>query len=314
MRIAAAQAHPAWGNKVQTTERVIQWIGNAAKEGVELLAFGETFLSGYPTWLSKTGGARFNAPDQKLAYSFYLDASVELDGLELAAITEAARGHGVFTYIGVTERGTGPGRGTIYCTLVAIDPAAGIVSAHRKLMPTYEERLVWGIGDGQGLRVHKGPGDIKVGGLSCWENWMPQARSALYSGGEDLHIATWPGSVALTRDITRFIALEGRVWVLSASALLNIDDISPDFPLIDAMRATGASVIYDGGSAIAAPDGTWAVEPVSNEERLVIADIDASRVREERHNFDPSGHYSRPDVFAVTVNRRRLGSAVFADG
>jgi len=309
MRVAAAQTHPAWGDKDAGTKRVVEWIGRAAAEDVELVAFGETFLSGYPFWVSRTDGARFDAADQKEAYAFYLEAAIELEGPELAQIVEAARDLGVFTYLGVTERGGG----TVYCTLVAIDPSRGIVSAHRKLMPTYEERLVWGAGDGHGLRVHDA-GPARVGGLNCWENWLPQARHALYAQGEDLHVAVWPGSTGLTRDATRFVALEGRSFVLSAGALLSPDDVSESFPLREAALEGAPEIMYDGGSCVAGPDGEWIAEPVSGEERLVIADVDLARVREERQNFDPTGHYARPDVFEVRVHRRRLDASTFDEG
>ena len=313
MRVAAAQAHPAWGDKDAGTKRVVEWIGRAADENVELVAFGETFLSGYPFWVSRTDGARFAAADQKEAYAFYLDAAVELEGPELAQIAEAVRDLGVFTYLGITERGAGPARGTVYCTLVAIDPVRGVVSAHRKLMPTYEERLVWGAGDGHGLRVHE-VGPARAGGLNCWENWLPQARHALYAQGEDLHVAVWPGSAGLTRDATRFVALEGRSFVLSAGALLSPDDVSESFPIREAALEGAPEIMYDGGSCVAGPDGEWIAEPVSGEERLVIADVDLARVREERQNFDPTGHYARPDVFEVRVHRRRLDASTFDEG
>lgn len=314
MRIAAAQIHPAWGDKLATTDRVVDWIERAAADGVELVAFGETLLTGYPFWVSMTDGARFEDADQKRAFASYLDSAVELGGPELARIVETARDTRVFTYLGITERGADAGRGTVFATLVAIDPARGIVSAHRKLMPTYEERLVWGIGDGNGLRVHELPDGTRVGGLNCWENWMPQARHALYAGGEDLHVAVWPGGTANTHDITRFIAREGRVFVLSASTLLHTEDLSTGFPLRDRVLGDGGPrLMYDGGSAIAGPDGEWIVPPVSGEERLVTADIDLAHVREERQNFDPTGHYSRPDVFDVRVNRRRRTAATFSD-
>jgi len=312
-RIAAAQVHSAWLDSARTTGIVTDWIGRAAADDVELVAFGETFLGGYPLWLSITDGARFDDSRQKAAYAAYLDEAVEIDGPAVHAIVEAARDHGVFTYVGAAERGTGPGRGTVYCTLLAIHPEHGLLSAHRKLMPTYEERLAWGTGDGDGLRVHDGPGGIRVGGLNCWENWMPLARAAMYAGGEDLHVAVWPGAVSVTNDITRFIALEGRVFALSAGTLITAADIPAGFPLADEVRANMSDWGYDGGSCIAGPDGQWIVEPVAGDERLVIADIDLARVREERHNFDPTGHYARPDVLELTVHRRRLQAATFDD-
>jgi nitrilase len=166
------------------------------------------------------------------------------------------RNLGVFLYLGTTERATSSAPGTVFCTLVSIDPAQSIVSTHRNLMPTHEERLVWGSGGGHGLRVHRYAG-TRIGGLNCWENWMPQARHALYAQGEELHVSVWPGIPPNSADITRFIAL-------------------------------------------AAPDGVWVAPPVVGQERLVIADVDLRRVSEERQNFDPTGHYSRPDVFRCT--------------
>lgn len=308
MRIAAAQARPAWLDPTAGTKIVVDWLARAAAEGVELVAFPETFLSGYPIWLAPTGGARFDDPAQKAAYAYYLDAAITLDGPQLATVREAAADLGVFCYLGITERM----RSTVYCTLVAIDPIRGLVGAHRKLMPTHEERMVWGIGDGHGLRAHD-VGGFRVSGLSCWENWMPQARHALYADGATLHISTWPGSVRNTRDITRFIALEGRVYSLAVGAVLDYADVPSDFPLRAELLALDEPAGYNGGSAIAGPDGAWLVEPVAGAERLVIADIDPAEVSRERQNFDPTGHYSRPDVFTVTVDRRRRSAATFVE-
>ncbi|MFI6326059.1 carbon-nitrogen hydrolase family protein [Nonomuraea sp. NPDC050556] len=299
MRIAAAQARCPWLDPAAGTRKVIDLLHEG--RDLDLIAFPETFLSGYPFWLSSTGGAAFDDPLQKQAYAYYLDAAVELDGPYVRTIVECVRDLGVFTYLGVSERV----HGTVYCTLLAISPDAGIVSAHRKLMPTFEERLVWGTGDGHGLRVHA-YGGIRVGGLNCWENWMPLARQSLYAQGPDLHVSVWPGSSGLTRDITRFIAREGRVYSLAAGALISYDDIPAGFPF--KLEETSD---YDGGSAVAGPDGEWIVAPVSGEERLVVAEIDPAVVRGERQNFDPAGHYNRPDVLRLTVDRRRLTAADF---
>ena len=306
MRIAAAQARCPWLDPAAGTAKVLDFLDQAAAADVGLLAFPEAFLSGYPFWVKHTGGAKFDDPDQKRAYAAYLDAAVELDGPELKQVVEAVRDVGIFTYLGVTERV----RGTVYCTLVAISPGGGIVSAHRKLVPTHEERLVWGAGDGHGLRAHQ-VGQFRVGGLNCWENWMPLARHALYAQGEDVHVSVWPGSARMTADITRFIAREGRVYSLAAGALFSYADIPPGFPFRD--QLAGRVSQCDGGSAIAGPDGEWIVPPVSGEERLVVATADLAVVRGERQNFDPAGHYGRGDVFQVTVDRRRLRPADFQE-
>ena len=142
---------------------------------------------------------------------------------------------------------------------------------------------------------------------------MPQARHALYAGGEDLHVSVWPGSARLTNQITRFIAREGRVWSLAAGGLLSLEDVPGDFPLRDVLEQQEGTVYQTGGSAVAAPDGTWLLPPDESTEGLVVADLDLAAVRRERHNFDAVGHYGRPDVFHVSVDRRRRRSTDFVD-
>lgn len=267
-------------------------------------------MSGYPFWLSLTEASKWDDRAQKDAYSYYLAAAVEVDGPEMREVVEAARDTGLFTYLGIMERSKSGG--TVYATYVAIDPSAGILSAHRKLMPTYDERLVWGAGDGHGLEVHQ-VGDFKVSGLNCWENWVPSIRHTLYAQGTQLHVAGWPGSTRNTRDITRFIAIEGRCYVLSAGTVLRPGDIPDDFPLRDEALEGVGEYLTNGGSAVAAPNGDWIVEPVRGEERLVVADIDVAVVRGERQNFDPAGHYFRADVIKVSVDRTRLDPVQFLD-
>ncbi len=310
MKIAAAQTANVWGDPAATTKVVVDWIGRAADERVDLLAFGETFLSGYPFWVGMTPATKWNDADQKPAFAHYLAAAVRLDGPEISTIVEAVGRAGVFVYLGITERADS--EGTVYASFLGIDPARGIVSSHRKLTPTYDERLVWGSGDGHGLRVHQ-VGDFKVSGLNCWENWVPGIRHALYAQGTQLHVAGWPGSRGLTDDITRFIAMEGRCYVLSAGQLLSPGSVPDDTPLKDVALGGKSGFVYPGGSAIAGPDGGWLVKPLYDEEALVTAEIDLSRVRGERASFDPAGHYFRPDVIGVTVDRTRHSSATFAD-
>ncbi|MEU7481334.1 nitrilase-related carbon-nitrogen hydrolase [Lentzea sp. NPDC042327] len=302
MRVAAAQARCPWLDREAGVRKVVDFVGRAAAEGVELVVFPETFLPGYPIWLSEAGGVEFADDRQEAACAAYRELAVELSGPEVRVVVESVRDHGVFTYLGIAERG--PGRGTVYCTLLAIDPVTGVCGVHRKLVPTPEERAVWSNGDGHGLQVHE-VGGVRVGGLCCWENWMPLARHSPYAQAPDLHVSVWPGSTRLTGDITRFVALEGGVYSLAAGAVVDYADVPAGFPLRDEVLAARHRSPYDGGSAIAGPDGRWLVAPVRGEERLVIADIDPAVVRGARRELDPDGLRARPDVFGVSVDRRR---------
>lgn len=302
MRVAAVQAAPVFLDRKATIEKVLDRLAEAARHGADLVAFPETFIPGYPAWVDITDAAAWNSGEQKAAYAAYLEAAVTVDGPEFAPVIEAARDHGVFVYVGVAERSMS---GTsIYCTLVGVDPAAGVVSVHRKLKPTHGERLTWADGDAHGLTVHD-YGGFRIGGLNCWENWMPLARTTLYAQGAQLHIATWPGSPRLTRDISRFIALEGRMYVVSVGGVLTEDDIPAGFPLRDEMLAA-RDRFMSGGTMIVGPDGAVIEGPHRNDERIVYSDLDVRRVLEERQNFDPTGHYSRPDLLRLSVDRSRL--------
>jgi nitrilase len=310
--VAAAQLGGPWLKPTARMARVVEAAQVAAHAGAELVAYPETYLSGYPFWPSRTQGALFDHPDQKSCYAYYLDAAIEVGGREHRELEAVAADLGITLIVGVTERGRGAGRGTVWCTLLTIDPRRGLVGYHRKLVPTYDERLVWGQGDGAGLRTHP-VGRATVGSLNCWENWMPQARTALYAQGETVHVAAWPGSSKLTGDITRFVAAEGRMFVVAASGLITSDSIPADFPLAVELRQASDTVVFDGGSAVAGPDGQWVIPPVAGEEGLLVADLDLDRVSAERLNFDPTGHYNRPDVFQTVVNRRRHDAVSFRD-
>ncbi len=310
LKVAAAQIAPVWLDRDQTIEKIVQVIGQAGEQGCQLVAFGETLLPGYPFWIEWTDGARFNDAFQKEMHAHYLDQAVNIEAGHLDAIGAAARDAGITVVLGIAERPSDRGGHSIYATLVTINAQGVILATHRKLMPTYEERLTWSPGDGHGLQVHR-LGAFTVGGLNCWENWMPLPRTALYGLGEDLHIALWPGAVRNTQDITRFLALEGRSYVLSASSLMRKNDIPAHIPHAEAIRARVPDVLADGGSCLAAPNGDWVIAPCADEERLLVATIDHQRVREERQNFDPAGHYSRPDVTRLIVNRTRQHSVIF---
>lgn len=312
LTVGLAQIAPVWLDRQRTLAKIMGYVDQAAGAGCDLVTFGEGLLPGYPFWIERTDGARFNSPVQKELYAHYLANAVQIEAGHLDALCDLARQRELAIVLGCIERPADRGGHSVYASLVYIDPRGQIGSVHRKLMPTYEERLVWAIGDGHGLRTHP-LGAFTVGGLNCWENWLPLARAALYGQGEDLHVAVWPGSIRNTQDITRFIAVESRSYVLSVSGLMRLSDIPDGAPQREAIVAEGAEFFANGGSCICGPDGEWLVAPVVNEERLIVATLDHKRVREERQNFDPAGHYARPDVLHLEVNRQRQSTLSLDD-
>lgn len=312
LTVGLAQIAPVWLDRAGTMSKMLEQVQAAKEAECDLVAFGEALLPGYPFWIERTNGAIFNSPIQKEIHAHYLDQAVQIEAGHLDPLCGAAKAYGITVVTGIIERPLDRGGHSVYASLVYIDANGEIQSVHRKLMPTYEERLTWSPGDGHGLRVHK-LGAFTVGGLNCWENWMPLARTAMYGQGEDLHIAIWPGAVHNTQDITRFIAMESRSYVVSVSGLMHKSDFPEDTPHLSVILDNSSDILANGGSCVAGPDGQWVVEPVADEEKLIVVEIDHARVREERQNFDPSGHYSRPDVTQLKVNRERQSTVKFED-
>ena len=312
IRVGLAQIAPVWLDRAATTRKLTDWIGKAAAEDCELVVFGEALLPGYPFWVERTDGARFDSELQKELFAHYAEQSVVVERGDLSPIQNTAKQHGIAVYLGCMERAQDRGGHSLYCSMIYIDAAGDIGSVHRKLVPTYEERLVWASGDGHGLRTHR-VGPFTAGGLNCWENWLPLARAALYAQGEDLHVAIWPGARRNTQDITRFIALESRSYVVSVSGLMRASDIGDDLPHAELLKSSADAVMADGGSCVAAPTGDWLLEPQTGSESLRVAELDQRIVLEERQNLDVAGHYSRPDVTRLVVNRQRQSTARFED-
>lgn len=304
LKIAMAQLSAVWLNKEKTMKLVLTSVEEAASEDAELVVFGEAFLPGYPFWLAYTDGAAWNQSVNKELHAHYARNAICIEDGDLEAVAKMARKHKIAVYLGIIERPVDRGGHSLYCSLVYISESGVIRSVHRKLQPTYDERLTWAAGDGHGLQVHRLK-DFSLGGLNCWENWMPLVRASLYGLGENLHIAVWPGSDHNTRDITRFIARESRSYVISVSALMRKEDFPADTPHLDKILEKAPDILANGGSCIAGPDGEWIVAPVIGEEGIIYQELDYNRVLEERQNFDPAGHYSRPDVTRLVLNRDR---------
>jgi nitrilase len=313
LKIALVQISPVWLNKEKTTEKIKKYLDDAGSKKANLAVFGEALLPGYPFWLGLTNGADFNSPMQKELHAHYIRNAVCIEDGDLEEICEKARKYHMAIYLGTIERAKNRGGHSLYCSLVYINRSGEICSVHRKLQPTYEERLTWSPGDGNGLRVHS-LGEFTVGGLNCWENWMPLPRAALHGMGEDLHIAVWPGSRRNTDDITRFIAKEGRSFVVSVSGLMTRVDFPANTPYLEEIIRKAPDYLTDGGSCIAGPDGQWVLEPVVGTEGVLMAELNFNRVLEERQNLDVSGHYSRPDVTRLSVNRERQSVLAVQEG
>ena len=303
LKIGLAQFAPVWLNREKTLLKALSFADDAANRGCELVVLGgEACVPGYPYWLELTDGARFNSPVQKEIFAEYSNQAVQIERGDLQIACDLAREKRIAIYLGVVEKPAARGE-SLYAALVFIDRNGEIKSVQRKLVPTYEERLVWANGDGAGLRVHALKA-FTVGGLNCWENWNPLARAALYGQGEDFHICVFPGGVHNV-DITRFIAKESRSFVASVCCVMRREDFPAETVHLEKILANSPAVLSTGGACLAAPDGEWLIEPLGTEEKLVVAEIDHQRVREERQNLDPAGHYSRPDVLQLKVNRER---------
>ena len=310
LKVALAQIAPVWLDKEATIQKIEESIQQAAKEKAELLVFGEAFLPGYPFWLAHTEGAAWDLKVNKELHAHYVRNSIQIEAGELDSICALAKENNIAIYLGMMERAKDRGGHSLYCSLVYIDPNGEVKSVHRKLQPTYDERLTWAPGDGNGLQVHQLK-QFTVGGLNCWENWMPLPRTALYGQGENLHVAVWPGGLHNTKDITRFIARESRSYVISVSSLMTSADFPKNTPHLDKIIEKAPKILANGGSCIAGPDGEWIVEPIVEKEGLIYQTLDFNRVYEERQNFDPVGHYSRPDVTKLSVNRERQSTVEF---
>ncbi|MDC3318210.1 carbon-nitrogen hydrolase family protein [Flavobacteriaceae bacterium] len=312
LKVALAQISPVWLDKKQTLQKIKNTIEAASKEKAELIVFGEAILPGYPFWIGLTNGATWNSSVQKEIHAHYVQNSITIEKGELASICNLAKEHRMAIYLGIIERAQNRGGHSIYASLVYINQDGVIKSVHRKLQPTFDERLTWAPGDGHGLQVHPLK-NFTVGGLNCWENWMPLPRAALYGQGEDLHVAVWPGSDHNTKDITRFIARESRSFVISVSSLMQKSNFPKETPHFDKIIKNAPDTLVNGGSCIAGPDGEWILEPVINKEGIFYETLDFSRVLEERQNFDVAGHYSRPDITKLHVNRDRQSTVSFED-
>ena len=299
-RVAVVQHPPVLLDRDATIARAVKFVEEAARQGAKLIAFPETFIPGYPLWVGHLRGFEHRAFLDTL-YGRLLDNAVDLSADHLRPLRESARRHGVTVVCGIDERDTFS-RGTIYNTVVIIGPDGAIANRHRKLVPTDGERTVWAPGDGSGLRVVDSPSG-RLGALICWENYMPLARYTLFAQGVEVYVApTWAFGDRWVASM-RHIAFEGRCWVLGCGSAVHIDDVPADLPGRSELK-TKDGWLNTGDSVIVSPiDGTVVAGPLRADRGILYADCDPAVVGGARRRLDVAGHYGRPDVFTLRVNR-----------
>jgi nitrilase len=298
--VACIQAEPVVLDREATIDKLVGLTAEAAGAGAHLLVFPEAFVPAYPSSVWARAFAGWAEPGAKEAFALLARESVAVPGEAEARIGAAAREHGVWIVTGVTE--VDPERpSTLYNTLLYHGPDGALAARHRKLVPTNHERLVWGQGDGGGLRAIPTPLG-RVGGLICWENYMPLARFALYESGVEIYLASTADDSEAWQATLVHIARESRAFVVSPSHFQRAAAYPDDFPLRSLLD--GVETIGRGGSAILGPDGAYLAGPLYDAEGILYAELDPARLWEERQRFDAAGHYHRPDVLALTVTAR----------
>ncbi len=310
-KIALIQQAPAVLDKAKTLQNAVLIIEELASQGVELAVFPEAYVPGYPAWIWRLRPGGDWGINEEL-HTRLLENSVDLSRDDLACLQAAAKKHRMTIVLGMNEKDSANSRTTIFNSAIVISHKGEVVNHHRKLMPTNPERMVWGFGDGAGLNVIDTPVG-RIGTLICWENYMPQARLALYSQGVEIYIAPtydsgegWIGSM-------QHIAREGRCWVLCCGVALERSDLPTDFPSLDTLYPKDETWINPGDSVVIAPGGEIMQGPLNREKGYLIFNVDAEKSTTAKRALDVAGHYSRPDVFSLQVNKKRQSITKFEE-
>jgi nitrilase len=301
VKVACVQAEPVVLDRAPTLDKLERLTGEAAAEGARLVVFPETFVPAYPSSLWAKAFAGWADPRAKAAFALLARESLAVPGPDCDRLGAIARDNDLWLVTGVNE--VDPERpGTIYNSLLYHAPDGSLAQHHRKLVPTNHERLVWGQGDGRGLRAIDT--DIgRLGGLICWENYMPLARFALYESGVEIYIGSTADDGDAWQATLVHIARESRAFVVAPAHFQRASAYPDDFPL--RAELGDADVIGRGGSAILGPDGAYLAGPLYDEEGILYAELEPARLYEERQRFDPAGHYHRPDLLGLTFNAAR---------
>jgi predicted amidohydrolase len=304
VKVGIIQASAVYMDIDASLKKAVHLIEEAVNDGAALVAFGETWLPGYPAWLDYCPeAALWNHQPTKEVFARLRQNSVVVPGKETKVIGEVAADHGLVIVIGVNEKvESGPGNGTLYNSLLTFGADGRLINHHRKLVPTYTERVVWGQGDGAGLRAMQ-TSVGRVGGLVCWEHWMPLARQALHVSGEHIHVAVWPTVHEMHQVASRHYAFEARCFVLAAGLIMRVRDLPANLSRPAELVDQPDALLLRGGSCVIGPDGRYIIEPVFDEETTLLATLDPTEIDREKMTLDVSGHYHRPDVFDFKLRK-----------
>ncbi|MES9689598.1 carbon-nitrogen hydrolase family protein, partial [Bacillus sp. JJ353] len=286
-----------------TINKAVRLIMQASEKGAKIVVFPEAFIPAYPRGLSFGTMIGSRSEEGRKDWYRYWENSIEVPSESTEKLGEAAREAGVYLIIGVIERDRENSGGTLYCSVLFFNPDGEFMGKHRKLKPTASERIVWGEGDGSTLPVFDTPYG-KIGALICWENYMPLARAAMYAQGVQIYIAPTADARESWQSTIRHIAMEGRCFVLSCNQYVKKDMYPQDLACYDELKSS-PEVMCRGGSAIVGPLGDFVTEPVWEREEIIIADLDMKQITYGKFDFDPVGHYARPDVFQLRVNKEK---------
>ncbi|EIJ78278.1 Nitrilase/cyanide hydratase and apolipoprotein N-acyltransferase [Bacillus methanolicus PB1] len=298
VRVAVVQAAPVIMDLYKTIEKVRLLTADAAKKGAKLVLFPEAYIPAYPRGMTFGTVVGSRSKKGREDWYRYWENSIFVPSKETEILGSIAKDNSVYLVIGVIEKEQLSG--TLYCTVLYFSPDGNLLGKHRKLKPTASERIIWGEGDGSTLPVFD-TSIGKMGGLICWENYMPLARMAMYSKGVEIYLMPTADEREVWQSTIRHIALEGRCFVLSCNQFVTKDMYPTDLACYDELESE-PEIMCNGGSAIIGPLGEYIVGPVYGKEDILIADLDLKDIVKSRFDFDVNGHYSRPDVFQLTIN------------
>jgi nitrilase len=300
--VAVVQAAPVLFHREATIEKAITLLHEAAAQGAQMVLFPEAYVPAYPRGFSFGMVVGSRSPEGRSLWHRYWANAVDVPGPATRALGNAARQAGVYLAIGVIERDNQFSRGTLYCTLLYFGPDGRLLGKHRKLKPTGAERLIWGEGDGSTLTVLET--DLgRIGGLICWENYMPMARMAMYSKGVEIYLAPTADARDTWQATLRHIACEGRCFVLGCNQFVSKEMVPTDLPGVGEL-ANQPEIMCRGGSVILSPFGEILAGPLYDREGILTAELDLAEVARGKLDFDVVGHYARPDVFQLRVNEQ----------